>query len=52
LRVPRFALKTATGELAGELLGSLRVRPQRLLDAGFTFEHPDVESIVSAALAG
>jgi uncharacterized protein (TIGR01777 family) len=52
LRVPSFALKAATGELSGELLGSLRVRPQRLLDAGFTFDHPDVESIVSAALAG
>jgi uncharacterized protein (TIGR01777 family) len=51
LRVPRFALK-ATGEMSGELLGSLRVRPQRLLDAGFTFEHPDVDSVVSAALTG
>jgi uncharacterized protein len=51
LRVPRFALKAATGELSGELVGSLRVQPQRLLDAGFTFEHPDVESILSAALA-
>ena len=52
LRVPRFALKATTGELSGELLGSLRARPQRLLASGFTFEHPDVESIVSAALAG
>jgi uncharacterized protein len=52
LRVPRFALKAATGELSGELLGSLRVRPQRLLAAGFSFEHPDVEAVVSAALAG
>jgi uncharacterized protein (TIGR01777 family) len=51
LRVPSFALKAATGELSGELLGSLRVKPQRLLAAGFAFEHPDVESIVSAALA-
>jgi uncharacterized protein (TIGR01777 family) len=51
LRVPRFALKAATGELSGELLGSLRVKPQRLLAAGFAFEHPDVKSIVSAALA-
>jgi uncharacterized protein (TIGR01777 family) len=51
LRVPRVALKAATGELSGELLGSLRVRPQRLLDSGFAFEHPDVESIVGAALA-
>jgi NAD dependent epimerase/dehydratase family enzyme len=51
LRVPRLALKAATGELSGELLGSLRVRPQRLLDSGFAFEHPDVGSIVGSALA-
>jgi uncharacterized protein (TIGR01777 family) len=51
LRVPSFALKAAAGVMPVELLTSLRVRPQRLLEAGFTFQHPDVESVVSAALA-
>jgi uncharacterized protein len=51
LPVPQFALKAAAGEMPGELLSSLRVRPERLLESGFTFKHPDVESIVSAALA-
>ena len=50
LPVPQFALKAA-GEMPGELLSSLRAMPQRLLEAGFTFEHPDVELIVKAALA-
>ena len=43
-RVPEFALKLAFGELAEDvLLASQRVVPRRLLDAGFTFEHPEIE---------
>ena len=43
-RVPEFALKLAFGERAEELLlASLRMVPRRLLDAGFTFAHPELE---------
>ncbi|MDH6575060.1 TIGR01777 family oxidoreductase [Kitasatospora sp. MAP5-34] len=48
--VPEFALKAALGEMAVEVAGSHRVVPQRLLDAGFVFQHPDVDSAVRAAL--
>ncbi|WP_329487339.1 TIGR01777 family oxidoreductase [Kitasatospora sp. NBC_01246] len=48
--VPEAALKTVLGELAVEVTGSHRVVPRRLLEAGFRFEHPDVDSAVRAAL--
>ncbi|MFI6446519.1 TIGR01777 family oxidoreductase [Kitasatospora sp. NPDC050543] len=48
--VPRFALDLALGELAIEVVGSHRVVPARLLEAGFRFRHPDVDSAVRAAL--
>ena len=50
MRVPAFALKAILGELSGEMLGSLKVHPTRLSEAGFTFTHPDLESQLSAAL--
>ncbi|MEJ7630364.1 MAG: TIGR01777 family oxidoreductase [Nocardioidaceae bacterium] len=50
LRVPAFALKALLGELSGEVLGSLKVRPTRLLESGFEFAHPDLESELRAAL--
>lgn len=48
--VPEPALKAVLGELAVEVVGSHRVVPARLLEAGFRFEHPDVDSAVRAAL--
>lgn len=43
--VPGLALRLALGEMAGAtLLASARVIPNRLLRAGFRFEHSDVES--------
>ena len=50
LPVPAVALKIALGEFAGEVLISQRVLPRRLLDAGFTFEHPDVTTALRAEL--
>ncbi|MGH3447820.1 MAG: TIGR01777 family oxidoreductase [Nocardioidaceae bacterium] len=50
LTVPAWAIKLALGEMATELLGSLKVRPTRLLEAGFTFAHPDIDSQLAAAL--
>ncbi|MFJ5122717.1 TIGR01777 family oxidoreductase [Kitasatospora sp. NPDC088548] len=48
--VPEAVLKAVLGELAIEVVGSHRVVPRRLLEAGFRFEHPDVDSAVRAAL--
>ena len=45
---PSFALKAALGEFAGNVLGGQRVLPTRLLDAGFEFAYPDVESALRA----
>ena len=47
---PAFALRAVLGEFAGAVLGSARVVPRALLDAGFAFRHPDIDSVVRAAL--
>lgn len=42
--LPRAALRVMFGEIADEaLVASLRVLPRKLLDTGFTFDHPDLE---------
>lgn len=51
LPVPAPALRLALGEFAGDVIGSQRVRPTRLLESGFTFRHPDIEGSIRAALA-
>ena len=44
LPLPAFAVRMALGEMGRELLlGSLRVRPARLLDAAFDFACPAIE---------
>lgn len=40
--VPGFALRAAFGEVASVILEGQRVLPQRLLDLGFIFEHPQL----------
>jgi uncharacterized protein (TIGR01777 family) len=50
-RVPRLALRTLFGEVADVMLGGQRVLPQRLLDAGFRFQHPTCPEAVRSALA-
>lgn len=48
---PRAALKLALGEMADEtLLASQRAVPRALLDAGFTFEHGDLDEALADAL--
>ena len=51
LRVPAPLVRAGLGELSGELLGSHRVLPRRLLAAGFAFRHPDLASALTAELA-
>jgi NAD dependent epimerase/dehydratase family enzyme len=42
--VPAFALRLALGEMADEaLLASQRVQPEKLLNAGFPFTHPQLD---------
>lgn len=49
--VPGPALRLVLGEFAEDVLGSQRVLPKRLLEAGFVFAHPGIEDAVRAALA-
>ena len=46
--VPSFALRVAMGEAADVLIGGQRVIPKRALDAGYTFEHPEVLGALEA----
>jgi hypothetical protein len=50
LWVPAPLLRAGLGELSGELLGSQRVRPARLLEAGFAFRYPGIAAALAAAL--
>jgi uncharacterized protein (TIGR01777 family) len=50
LAAPKFVLKAALGGAAEDLLGSLRLSPGALLDTGFSFEQPDLTSVLAAAV--
>jgi uncharacterized protein (TIGR01777 family) len=50
LRIPAVALRAALGEVSGELLAGARVIPRKLIRAGFTFQHPDIDSALAAEL--
>ncbi|MEU6648919.1 TIGR01777 family oxidoreductase [Streptomyces sp. NPDC046900] len=47
---PASALRVALGEMAGDVLGSVRVVPTRLLESGFSFAFPGIEDALRAAL--
>lgn len=49
LPVPSFALRAVLGEMAGDVLGSTRAVPTRLLESGFEFSHPGVDQAIRAA---
>ena len=49
--VPAFALQAALGEFSQEVLGSARVLPKVLTDAGFKFQDPDIESAMRTLAA-
>jgi uncharacterized protein (TIGR01777 family) len=51
-RVPAAALRLILGEMAdGTLLASARVVPAKLLESGYRFNHPDLESALRHVLA-
>ena len=45
--VPAFALKLVLGEFSQEVLGSSRVLPKALLDAGFRFTHDTLDKTLA-----
>lgn len=51
LAVPGFAVKAGLGGLADDLLGSLRITPAALTEAGFAFCEPDLPAALDSALA-
>ncbi|MGB7980726.1 MAG: TIGR01777 family oxidoreductase [Candidatus Nanopelagicales bacterium] len=51
LPVPAKALELVLGEFSAEVLGSARVVPTALLDAGFVFEDPSIEQALAWAWA-
>jgi len=52
LTVPAFAIRFMLGEMADEmLLASARMHPRRLLEAGYVFQHPELEGALRHLLA-
>ncbi|MFF0448386.1 TIGR01777 family oxidoreductase [Streptomyces sp. NPDC004609] len=49
--VPAAALRLVLGDMASDVLSSQRAVPARLLESGFSFAFPDIESAITAALA-
>jgi uncharacterized protein (TIGR01777 family) len=53
LSMPDWGLRVLFGEMANELLlASTRVRPQKLLDTGYPFCHPNLEDALQEVLWG
>ncbi|WP_431773390.1 TIGR01777 family oxidoreductase [Streptomyces cucumeris] len=50
LSVPSPALRIALGEMSGDVLGSVRALPRRLMDSGFSFTYPHIDEALRAAL--
>ncbi|MFI8187849.1 TIGR01777 family oxidoreductase [Streptomyces sp. NPDC085946] len=48
--VPAPVLRGVLGEMAGDVLGSARVLPARLLESGFRFAFPEIDDAIRAAL--
>lgn len=51
LAVPGFVVKAALGGLSDDLLGSLRISPAALTQAGFVFSEPDLPAALDSALS-
>jgi hypothetical protein len=52
LPVPAAVIKLGAGPMAPDLLGSVNLVPQALLDAGFEFRDQDATAVVASGLAG
>ncbi|MFG2309605.1 TIGR01777 family oxidoreductase [Streptomyces sp. NPDC048566] len=50
LATPAPLMRLALGEMSGEILGSQRVLPARLLESGFAFAFPSIDGTLRAAL--
>jgi NAD dependent epimerase/dehydratase family enzyme len=50
LPAPAPAVRLALGEFSGELLNGQRVLPDRLLEEGFEFRHPELEAALRHVL--
>ncbi|MFE9805731.1 TIGR01777 family oxidoreductase [Streptomyces sp. NPDC005548] len=50
LATPAPLMRLALGEMSGEILGSQRVLPTRLLESGFAFAFPSIDGTLRAAL--
>jgi len=50
LQIPAGIMRTALGELAGQLVGDMYAVPKRLTGDGFVFADPTVEDVVGSAL--
>ncbi len=48
--VPRFALRITQGEITDMLLASVRAAPEKLMESGFEFRHPNMEDALRWAL--
>lgn len=48
--VPSFALRLGVGEMAGPMTASVRMDSSKLVDSGFQFNHPDLESALREIL--
>ncbi|GAA2491136.1 TIGR01777 family oxidoreductase [Streptomyces gobitricini] len=49
LHVPAPALRIALGDFASDVLGSQRVLPSRLLESGFRFAFPTIDTAIASA---
>jgi NAD dependent epimerase/dehydratase family enzyme len=49
--VPSPLIRGGAGPLASELLGSVNLVPQALIDAGYEFRDRDVTAVIAAGLA-
>ena len=50
LKVPKFALQLAAGEVGGLILNSQRAVPEKLLANGFAFRYPELEPALRASI--
>ena len=48
--VPKFALQIAQGDLSDVVLSSIRMSPERLMESGFEFSHPEIGGALRRAM--